>query len=123
MTQRRALLKRYGIALALLAAYYLVVRFTSVSIPCPFKKITGLRCPGCGISRMLVAMSKGHFSEAFGYNQVLFFMVPMFVVLSVMKLAFMPKFLSDESKFYRIMTYAAIAVLLIFGVLRNIFKF
>ena len=123
MTKRRELLKRYGIALALLAAYYCVVRFTGLSIPCPFKKITGLRCPGCGISRMLMAMSKGHFSEAVGYNQVLFFMVPLFVVFTVIKIAFMPKFLDPKSKFYRIMTYSALVVLLAFGILRNVYKF
>lgn len=123
MTQRRTLLKRYGIALALLAAYYCVVRFTDLGISCPFKALTGFRCPGCGISRMLIAMSKGDFSTAFDCNQVLFFMIPLLVICAVVRVVFVPEFLSPKSKFYRYSTVCAIIVLLAFDVLRNVFKF
>jgi hypothetical protein len=28
-------------------------------IPCPFKKLTGIDCPGCGFQRSLIALCKG----------------------------------------------------------------
>ncbi len=34
-------------------------------IPCPFKYITGLDCPGCGFQRSLLALMQGNLSESF----------------------------------------------------------
>jgi len=33
-------------------------------IPCPFKKLTGVDCPGCGFQRSLLALVKGNFRES-----------------------------------------------------------
>jgi hypothetical protein len=35
---------------------------------CPFKLITGLSCPGCGIQRAIHAILHGHVVEAIQYN-------------------------------------------------------
>jgi Protein of unknown function (DUF2752) len=34
-------------------------------LPCPFKKITGIDCPGCGFQRSLIALIKGDISNSF----------------------------------------------------------
>nr|WP_294791533.1 DUF2752 domain-containing protein [uncultured Mucilaginibacter sp.] len=34
-------------------------------LPCPFKYITGLDCPGCGFQRSLLALVQGNLSESF----------------------------------------------------------
>jgi hypothetical protein len=34
-------------------------------IPCPFKKLTGIDCPGCGFQRSIIALIKGNFGESF----------------------------------------------------------
>ncbi|WP_082120686.1 DUF2752 domain-containing protein [Pedobacter sp. BMA] len=34
-------------------------------LPCPFKTITGLDCPGCGFQRSLVALITGDFVKSF----------------------------------------------------------
>lgn len=34
-------------------------------IPCPFKYLTGLDCPGCGFQRAVLALIDGNFSESF----------------------------------------------------------
>ena len=49
------LIKPIGEILLLGFGYYLLVTFTNFSIPCPIEFITGKYCPGCGISRMLIA--------------------------------------------------------------------
>jgi len=33
-------------------------------IPCPFKKLTGIDCPGCGFQRSLLALIKGNLRES-----------------------------------------------------------
>ncbi len=51
---------------------------------CPFKLLTGLNCPGCGIQRAVHALLHGRFAEAISYNYFLVYSVPYvssFVVL------------------------------------------
>jgi hypothetical protein len=33
-------------------------------IPCPFKKLTGIDCPGCGFQRSLLALINGDFNKS-----------------------------------------------------------
>ncbi|WP_457268892.1 DUF2752 domain-containing protein [Pedobacter sp. UYEF25] len=33
-------------------------------LPCPFKFITGINCPGCGFQRSIVALFEGNFSQS-----------------------------------------------------------
>ena len=35
---------------------------------CAFHQITGLPCPGCGLTRSWVSMAHGHFSDAFVWH-------------------------------------------------------
>lgn len=34
-------------------------------IPCPFKYLTGIDCPGCGFQRAVIALFKGNFHQSF----------------------------------------------------------
>ncbi|MGK6352079.1 DUF2752 domain-containing protein [Parapedobacter sp. DT-150] len=34
-------------------------------LPCPFKLITGIDCPGCGFQRSLIALAQGHWAESY----------------------------------------------------------
>jgi hypothetical protein len=34
-------------------------------IPCPFKKLTGIDCPGCGFQRSVIALVQGNLKESF----------------------------------------------------------
>ena len=34
-------------------------------LPCPFKFLTGLDCPGCGFQRAMLALAQGNFTESF----------------------------------------------------------
>lgn len=43
---------------------------------CPFKMITGLSCPGCGIQRAIHAMIHGDFTGAIRYNYFLTYSGP-----------------------------------------------
>ncbi len=34
-------------------------------IPCPFKYLTGIDCPGCGFQRSVIALIQGNFHKSF----------------------------------------------------------
>ena len=59
--------------------YYFIFTKTGYGIPCLFHEITGLYCPGCGFTRMLFALVRFKIPEAFGYNQLLFILLPFLV--------------------------------------------
>lgn len=65
--------------LLLLIIYLLLGNYFHLYIDCPIKKITGLYCPGCGITRMLLSILKLDFYQAFRYNSLLFITLPVFL--------------------------------------------
>jgi hypothetical protein len=36
--------------------------------PCPFHSITGIHCPGCGMTRACIAIARGEIGQALQYN-------------------------------------------------------
>ena len=49
-------------------------------IPCFFKRITGLKCPGCGMSHAALEIVKGDFRAAFDYNKLSVTLVPVILL-------------------------------------------
>ncbi len=66
-------------------AYVLFVKITGWGLPCPIKLVTGKYCPGCGISRMLLAMLTLDFETAFHANRLLFFLLPVILIYALIK--------------------------------------
>lgn len=56
--------------------YYLMYRYTGFGIPCVFYELFHVRCPGCGITHMIVELSFFHWKEAMEANYFLFFTSP-----------------------------------------------
>ncbi|MCP9984250.1 DUF2752 domain-containing protein [Actinomadura madurae] len=50
---------------------------------CPFLALTGFYCPGCGMTRFVYALTHGHLGAAFGFNPLLFVVLPVFGYLYV----------------------------------------
>jgi len=48
----------------------LVPRIAPFVPACPFHALTGMPCPGCGSTRALVALVRGDFAGALGWNPV-----------------------------------------------------
>lgn len=51
----------------------------SFAIPCFFHEITGLYCPGCGITRMCLSILEFDFYQAFRFNPFLFLLSPFII--------------------------------------------
>ena len=100
--------------------YYFITRL-GISIPCMFHKITGLYCPGCGVSRMCIHLIQLDFYKAFRSNPGVFISLPFLAVLFLMHLHdyirynHIPKY-----KWLTVLEITDAVILIIFGVLRNI---
>ena len=69
-------LGKVGLAAFILVGYYGFVRYTGTGIPCLFRFVFHLKCPGCGITHMLLALGRGDFQGAFYSHPVLFCFSP-----------------------------------------------
>lgn len=57
-------------------AYGILVSVVHFGIPCIFHEITGLKCPGCGITGGIVRIMHFDFYGAFQSNAFLFLIIP-----------------------------------------------
>ena len=112
---------RYLLLLCVGLGYMLWIRLTGIGIPCPFYQITGLKCPGCGITRMCMAMLAGHWMDALKCNIALAFFLPLLSIWFVIKTAlYIITGISFRSSHEEALTWGLIALLLVFGIIRNL---
>ena len=58
-----------GVLFLILTAGWWVLPGDVAGIPlCFFKHLTGLDCPGCGLTRSFLSLARGHFLDAFHFN-------------------------------------------------------
>lgn len=107
------------ILVILFISYYIVNRYYGWGIPCLFNKITGLLCPGCGITRCLFSLVNLRISDAFCYNQLVTVLIlPVFIYYIYYLYCYV---FDKENKINinKISKYLLVIVIL-FGILRNI---
>ncbi|WP_052339580.1 DUF2752 domain-containing protein [Gorillibacterium massiliense] len=75
----------HGSAFGLGGLLYLQVwlPLTGLAIPCVFLKVTGLYCPGCGMTRAVLSILRLDFYQAFRYNALLFLLLPLFLAYGI----------------------------------------
>lgn len=97
----------------LLYAYVLIP--LGLRLPCPFFRLTGLRCPGCGITDACLALLHGRFRQAAGCNWGLTLALPVLTLLAIL-------LTQGKScrRIDRILSAAVLAWLLLWGVVRNL---
>lgn len=117
---RKVLCLGGGLA-ALGGLYALVCSYLGFGIPCLFYTLTGLRCPGCGVSRMCLCLLHLDFAGAWGYNPAILTLLPLGCVLALRVTARYVKtgnraLTAGENR----IVWGMIVVLLLFGVVRNL---
>lgn len=100
--------------------YYLVVLLTPFGIPCPIHLVTGLSCPGCGVSRFFMELGKLNFIMAARQNLAVAILLPLWLIVGAVEFFFNPKALAKGSKLVNILTWGSVVILVVFGILRNI---
>ena len=116
-------LKKLGISAMVLAAgfaYYLAARFF-FAVPCMFRTLTGFKCPGCGITHMLVAELQPNFTQAYAANPALYLLQP--VIGYFIGKMYICWFLDKKCRWSRTentLLYVVATILVVFGIVRNI---
>lgn len=104
--------------------YALWCEHVSIHIPCIFNKITGLLCPGCGITRMCISLLKFDFASAFYYNKAIFLMLP-YLIWITCKYTYIYIYCgkSKITKKDNIVLSIIIVLLIAYAVVRNIVSY
>ena len=115
--------KPTAIFLALGFPYFLIHELTGFAIPCPVRSVFRVYCPGCGVSRMLFHLVRFEFAQAFSANCLLFCLLP----IAVFEAAFhaVRYIRTGNGRFSRperVLLWTAVVLLLLFGVIRNIWQ-
>lgn len=106
------------IFLILLISYLYLGNKLNIYINCPIKEITGLYCPGCGITRMLQAILQLNFYQAFRYNPLLFISLPFFIFFTIEGIITKKDPLYNKIPNKILITI--IIIFIIYGILRNL---
>lgn len=115
------LIRQAGLILGIGLAYAIFAVRTGWYLPCPIHAITGLYCPGCGVTRMCVALLRLDLPGAWRANPILMLLAPVLVGL-LLKLgaAYVCTGRVWPTQGENILVWAVVGVLLVFGVLRNL---
>ncbi len=124
ISRRNAIIKRDAILLGIGILYYIFIRITGLAIPCIFRKITGFLCPGCGITRSILAAVRLDFAGAFAYNQFVFIVLPVLAYILIKNDYVYIRYGNRKlSRFDDTLIFICIVGAIIFGVLRNVMHF
>lgn len=123
MKEKKTMQKRicgYAVVFGILVLYYFWVRFTGLAIPCLFHLLTGLKCPGCGITRMFLAILQGDFRQAYLYNRGIFWITPLLVVDLAVALYTWIRYHKWESPVRQILLNLMLILMIAYGIGRNL---
>lgn len=105
-------------------AYAIFVKITGWGLPCPIKLVTGKYCPGCGISRMLLAMLTLDFEAAFHANRLLFFLLPVILIYALIKaVCYIKTGENKQNLFEQLVILLVCIVTIAFWIMRNMEQF
>lgn len=112
----------FGLCLLLGAglAYAAFVTATGLFLPCPFRLVTGLLCPGCGVSHLCLALLRLDFPGAWDANAGLVLVLPILTLLLFQQARrYVTGITSPLPRWERILLWMTLIFLLIWGVVRN----
>ena len=120
MERRQRLLAVGGVLLGLGLGYAAWVRLTGLAVPCLFRAVTGRLCPGCGVTRMCLALLRWDWAAAWSANPVLLLMLPVLAALGVrMAVRYVREGSAIGPKWENALLWAMTALLIVWGAARN----
>ena len=99
--------------------YYFLNQRYYFSIPCLFHEITGLYCPGCGITRLLFSLLQLDFLNAFKSNPLIFVLIVLYIGYLLLKIV-LKITKNKEITIPNYVYYILLVIVILFGVVRNI---
>lgn len=101
--------------------YAVFVRCTGIGLVCPLYFLTGLKCPGCGVTHMCLALLRLDFPAAFAANPVLLLLSPVLAAIFVTYSATYIR--TGHRQMYRwqnVVLWSCITILVLYGIIRNV---
>jgi len=102
----------YNVLGAVIAVTVLYLIFHITGIGCPIHFLTGISCPGCGMTRAVFALLRLRFTEAFYYHPLVY-ALPLAVIVYILRKR-IPK------NAYRALIFTFIALFIIIYAIRII---
>jgi hypothetical protein len=120
----RGSLIKFGLVLLLGVAYVIIHRLTGWGIPCVFYLANGKLCPGCGISRMFLALLELDFVRALQCNALVMLLLPFGLVFGLRRwIIYVRTGNTDMDKAETCLVMIAFALTVAFWILRNLPEF
>ena len=116
---QRGVINTYLWILSIGGIYVLWLKLTGKSLKCMVNASTGLLCPGCGCSRMFLALLRLDLAAAWRHNAVVLVLLFLWNVIAGAVFWGKPAFARKATFLYGAL-FASIGVLAGFGVLRNL---
>lgn len=125
MTSKQRLIKLIawaGLILGIGLAYALFCTLTGFAIPCPIRAATGRLCPGCGVTRMCLALLRLDLVGAWRANPGLLLLLPaLAVLLGRLGWRYIKAGSARLTKGENVLVWFMVAAMLLYGVGRNFF--
>lgn len=116
----KRLLIKIASVLTLGIAYYIIIKIVGKGLSCPIKAITGKYCPGCGVTRMCMALISGDIKAAVQYNLLLMSLIPVFAVFGTRRAVIYVKTGNSEpDKIEAVVILIVFVATVAFWILRN----
>lgn len=119
----KKVISKVTILISIFLGYYFFCTKFNITIPCIFKKITNLYCPGCGITRCLFSLLELDYKSAFHHNALVCILLPIFIVYEITEIYNYIMMKPIKNFKYKKLSYFILIITIIFGILRNIEKF
>ncbi len=90
--------------------------------PCMIYETTGLYCPGCGITRSIIALIHLDLYQSFRYNPLIFILYPVLIPYIIYE-GYICLFNKDDKITKKIPNkaiYLLLIIIIVYGILRNI---
>ena len=84
----------------LLLCYYFLNQKFSIGIPCIFHEITGLYCPGCGVTKLTFSLLELDFYQAFRANPLIFILLILAIIYYLIKIILNKLFKISKNRLY-----------------------
>lgn len=109
-----------GVLLLVGLAYFIETQTLGFTLGCPFHRLTGLNCPGCGLGRAAIALLQGKFALAASANWGLTLALPVLVVFGGAALWHWLCAKPFKGRLVTALSAVLLGYFVVWGVLRNV---